>query len=134
MMVLAGCSLGSPAQTLPVHTPTPAQSSPELQADDSSNGLTVHLNVRQTLLLTLGSTYWQVNGSSDPAVLQQLGEPAVSAQPSQRIPGLGLGTVSARFRALTAGSAQVTAQRSTCGEALACRPDQRSFVLTVQVS
>jgi hypothetical protein len=39
----------------------------------------------------------------------------------------------ADFTALTDGKAVITAERSTCGEALRCKPDQMRFAVTVNV-
>ncbi|HEX9034343.1 MAG TPA: hypothetical protein VF834_21060 [Streptosporangiaceae bacterium] len=104
-------------------------------ARDSSNGATVRMRVGGRLELTLSSTYWQVRGSSAPAVLRQDGPARVLPRPGTcpAIPGLGCAPVRVLFTALAPGTAVISASRTTCGEALACRPDQRHFSVTIVV-
>jgi hypothetical protein len=50
------------------------------------------------------------------------------------VPGAGCGSVTQTFIAAAPGQSQVRASRSVCGEALACRPEQQSYTLTVDVA
>lgn len=102
---------------------------------DNANGTTVHANVGQTVELILGSTYWQVSGSSAPNVLRQDGPSIPLARPTScpNIPGLGCVPVSTSFHALTPGTSSITASRTTCGEAMRCAPNQEHFAVTVVV-
>lgn len=82
----------------------------------------------------LHNTYWQVQGSSDPAVLAMVSGPVTSgAGPIACIPGTGCGTVTAVFRATSPGSATMTASRTSCGEALQCVGGAGSFEITIVV-
>ena len=99
------------------------------------NGGTLHVTVGEHLNLILSSTYWQLNGSSAPAVLRQDGGAKVLPRPSScpKLPGLGCTPVRTSFLALAPGTAVITASRTTCGEALACAADQRHFRVTIVV-
>ncbi len=123
----------SPAAGLPAST-TPANGSGTLVVTEPDNGHVLPLRVGHRLELMLASTYWQVDGSSDPNVLRQVGLPAVSPQPTGCVPGQGCGTVIAVFDAVTAGRADVTASRTSCGEALSCTGSLGFYRVTIVVS
>jgi hypothetical protein len=132
-VALAGC--GSGAHPV-ARVSTPATAAP-LQLTASANRTTVHAVVGQTVTVDLGSTYWSTITSSAPAVLQPVegSHPIITSSPSSFCPpGGGCGAVPSSFLAKAAGSAQLTATRHVCGEALACSPDQRSFTVTVDVT
>jgi hypothetical protein len=102
---------------------------------DRANGSTVHACVGQAIELRLGSTYWQDVRTSAPSVLSSTGAPTVvPASPGSCVPGGGCGTVEEAFRARAAGSADLTAHRTTCGEALACQGSEGTFSVHVVVS
>jgi ABC-type phosphate transport system substrate-binding protein len=106
-------------------------------ATEVDNGTTVGLHRGDTLTVTLHSTYWTIDGSSDPAVLVARGPQATQAEPpsSRRcVPGQGCGTVSRSFTAAAGGTADVGASRTSCGEALRCTPEQSTWVLHVVVT
>jgi hypothetical protein len=107
-----------------------------MQVTENENGKTITVSPGTLVMVILQSTYWQFQGSSDPKVLRQLGEPKVAPNTPGtpgRIPGLGTGTVSLQFQAVAPGRADITASRTTCGEALLCPENQRSFKTTVIV-
>jgi hypothetical protein len=100
--------------------------------DRASLRPSVALRVGQRLRVVLGSTYWRF----DPLPANRAVEPAGSATitPDPHcIPGGGCGTVERRYVAVGSGRATITASRTGCGEALACAPARRHFVLTVTV-
>jgi hypothetical protein len=107
-----------------------------VNASDTDNGATVTMRRGGTLKLTLHSTYWTVSGSSDASVLHERGTPVTRPAPRSAhcVPGQGCGTVSATFTAMKAGRADVTASRTTCGEAMLCAPAQARYVLHVVVT
>ena len=109
-----------------------ASCGPPKVVDERANGSTVRLCVGQSLRVELHSTYWQNVASSDPSVLVG-GSTRALAPSSPCIPGAGCGTLVTSFRAAGSGSATVSAHRTTCGEALLCRPNQRSYTVTVTV-
>ena len=82
--------------------------------------------------MRLDSTYWTINGSSDPNVVQQQGDATKSPAPGC-VPGGGCGTTDASFVALTPGQAEITATRLICGEALRCSTSAGSYRLNVKV-
>ena len=112
--------------------PTPAGH--ESVATDSDNGKTISLHVGDRLEVKLASTYWTINESSDPAVLKSSGPLAVSPQPSGCVPGAGCGFAIASFEATADGSADVTATRMSCGEAMRCVGDAGSYRVSVVVT
>ncbi|HEY2704356.1 MAG TPA: hypothetical protein VGL20_11750 [Candidatus Dormibacteraeota bacterium] len=104
-------------------------------AADADNGKTITVRSGGRVTLKLASTYWTVRGSSDPKVLHQLGKTSTQpAKPGACVPGQGCGTVTATFVAMHRGTADVTATRTTCGEAMLCSPAQGSYVIHVVVA
>jgi hypothetical protein len=106
-----------------------------IRVGESENGRTLTLHPGQVLAVKFGSTFWTFKGSSNPRVLAQLG-PAVVAQTQfnkSTCPYGGCGTVTARFRAVRSGTAQVSAIRTSCGEAMGCTGAAGLYHLTVVV-
>jgi hypothetical protein len=135
-LLLAACSVGSVA-TPSASSPgaTPAASASNQQVNEAANGQTVTVTVGSFVTLRLGNTYWQVQASSDPAVLVLASGPTASgAAPSACLPGIGCGTVTAVFHALKPGQATVSASRTTCGEALLCTGSAGAYEVSVVVS
>ena len=109
-------------------------SAPEVvTVSDADNGRTVTLTRREVLKVVLNSTYWQITGSSDSAVLRPRGPAQVNPQPEGCVPGAGCGTVTQSFVAVSSGLAAVTATRSSCGEAEGCLPSAAEWKVTVRV-
>jgi hypothetical protein len=104
-----------------------------VKVDESANDSTVTIVPGDHVEVTLHSTYWQFNPSSDALVLAADGGPQTGPGTNcPKFPGSGCGTVTQKYTALKAGTATVTATRTTCGEAMACSPVQH-FKLTVHV-
>ena len=123
VMCLASCAL--PWQGTP---------SSDIQAGDNQNGTSITMHPGQTLLVTLGSTYWTIQGSSNSLVLAPVGDAVTSPESCSAPPGSGCGTVSQEFRAVTSGASRVTASRVSCGEAMRCVGPAGQYELTVQVA
>lgn len=102
------------------------------RAGDDQNGTSMTLHPGQTLLVTLSSTYWSFQGSSDAQVLAPVGAPVAS--PGSCPPGVGCGTVAQEFRAVGTGTAHVAASRVSCGEAMRCVGASGQYELTVKVT
>jgi hypothetical protein len=102
-------------------------------ADETQNGGTLTLVRGEQLRVVLHSTYWEFAPVSDDRVLRLVAGPTGAAG-GGCVPGGGCGTVTATYQAVATGSATITASRRLCGEALRCRPDQASFILSVVVS
>jgi hypothetical protein len=115
-------------------TTSPATTSPTtLHLDEHANHTAVSVTIGSTLVLTLGSTYWSGFTSSAPGVLATVASPQVS--PGHTCPpGGGCGTVQVVLHAAAPGTAQLTAGRTSCGEARACAPDQRTYTVNVTVT
>lgn len=121
-----------PTRTPP--PPSPASTAASTQLGEPDNGKSIAVTVGSQVTLVLHNTYWQVQGSSDPAVLAVVTGPVTTgAGPIACIPGSGCGTVTAVFRAATPGTATVSASRTSCGEALRCVGGAGSFEITVVV-
>ncbi len=98
----------------------------------SDKGKTVRMSQGGTLIVTLDNTYWQFGAPSNASVVAQIGN--VEHRPSnQGVPGTGAGTVVARFKAVSAGTAKISAHRNSCGEAMGCSEDNGNFSVTVVV-
>jgi hypothetical protein len=102
--------------------------------DEHANGTTVQLCAGQQLSVQLHSTYWQGVASNEPAILHRTAPTSVTPAPTPGFPGVGCGTLITGFQGIAAGTATVSAHRTTCGEALLCRPSQRDFSVTIVVS
>jgi hypothetical protein len=135
LVVSCAAPTAVPTQSAPSLAPSPAPTIPASQTlvDDNANGKSITIQTGARLKLVLHSTYWEIQGSSDPKILIQLGEPRVVADTTVRIPGTGAGTVSVEFQAIAPGNVDITASRTACGEALRCAPDQASFKVTVTI-
>lgn len=110
-------------------------------ANESANGKTLKISKGGALTITLNSTYWTFSPLANAKVLRQIGAPATvgyppgsaSAPAGCRIPGSGCGTVTWKLKAIAAGSVVITANRTSCGEAMRCTPAQSLYRLTVKV-
>jgi hypothetical protein len=113
---------------------TPAASPANVGVGDGDNGHTVMVPVGSTVTLVLTSTYWQVQGSSDPAVLALVTGPTASgAAITACVPGAGCGAVTTVFHALASGRASIAAARTTCGEAMRCTGSAGAYAVTIVV-
>jgi len=137
--LLAGCGLVPTTALSPSTNPavavSPRADGPRtLVVGDADNGHSVSLHAGEHLQVVLSSTYWRVDGSSDTTVLRPTAQPTVSPQIRGCVPGAGCGTVTALFDAVGPGTASVSAQRTGCGEAMACTGRQGSYRVTVVVT
>jgi hypothetical protein len=125
--------LSSPG--VPLHTP-PTNAPRTVVISDQDNGHSVSLRAGERLELQLGSTYWQVDGSSNSGVLRQTAGTSVAVSPQIKgcVPGEGCGTVTALFDAVAPGRADVSAERTTCGEAMSCTGNLGFYRVTVLVT
>jgi len=115
-----------------------------IQIHSTDNGHTVEAHVGQQIHIELGSateagsTYWQFD-PVDAATLQVVSEPSASGATPEAsasiasIPGLGFGVVTMTVEATAAGITRVTAQRTTCGEAMLCPPERAKFAVEIDV-
>jgi hypothetical protein len=130
------CKIADRMWTVAVHVLAPAGA--HADATEANNGTTMALHRGDTLTVTLHSTYWTIEGSSKPTVLVAQGPATTAGEPpsSKRcVPGQGCGTVTESFTAVGDGTADVTASRTTCGEAMRCTtPAQSRWVLHVVVT
>jgi len=142
-LVLAGCaalSTGCAAARIPVTLPPSASSATitvtgsPLLLDEHAKGKTVAVTVGTSVELVLHNSYWNINNSSNPKVLAEIGEPTYLPATSACVPGGGCNPVQATFTAMTPGTAVLSASRTSCGEAMLCAPGQRHFQVTIVVT
>jgi len=101
-----------------------------VRLDSTDNGKRMSVPKGATVVVTLDNLYWHLSPVSSPA----LAHAKVVVHPKKsRIPGMGTGTVVATYHAVAAGRAVVTANRTVCGEAMACSPAQSHFHVTLIV-
>jgi hypothetical protein len=104
--------------------------------DDNSNGQTVTLGRGDHLQVVLHSTYWTFNRPSDPAVISADRAPkyAPGGPNCPKYPGSGCGTVTVRYTARGSGAAVISADRTSCGEAVRCTPAALHWSVKVNVA
>jgi hypothetical protein len=85
------------------------------------------------MTLVLTSTYWTIDPLPDSSVLTLEDGPTTTPQLGHCIAGQGCGTVTATYATVAPGTVALTADRTTCGEALACPVAQRHFRVVVTV-
>ena len=100
---------------------------------DTSCGSSVSAVVGEKFDVSLASTYWGFDATSDPTVVKQDG--ATRTSPSGNcVPGGGCGTATATFDAVAPGQATINASRTSCGEAMGCGTGQDQGICTMTVT
>jgi hypothetical protein len=135
IVTCAGCGTAASRASGPVASSPGAGGPTVIVVRDDANGKAVSTKAGDRIELILSSSYWHVTGSSAPSVLRQDGPAVLLSRPNScpDIPGLGCVPVRTEFTALTDGKAVITAERSSCGEALRCKPDQARFTVIIEV-
>lgn len=113
-----------------------ASSATTVTIGESSNGHVVTVAKGQHLVVALHSTYWTITPLSRRTILAQLGTQKMIAplpSPTHCVPGQGCGSVTMHYAATGAGVVRLSAQRTTCGEAMRCTGTQGSWSVTVRV-
>jgi hypothetical protein len=83
----------------------------------------------------LHSTYWTFNRPSDKAVISADGKPVYGkGQNCPPYPGSGCGTVTVRYTAQRRGAAVISADRTSCGEAVRCTQAALHWEIKVTVA
>jgi hypothetical protein len=139
LLLLGGCgghpnTLGMPTKvSLSTTTPQPSDrpATPPLGAialSEASAGRTFQIHRGDRVVLSLHNTYWHIVLPVG-RILTQTGAQKVAPAPQGTCrPSVGCGIVQATFIASATGSTELTASRTTCGEAMACPPGQGSYV------
>ncbi len=121
---VAGCANGSSGDRTAQTAPIPHQ------LDEHANGSTVDVQLGDSVVVVLHSTYW--NFDSPARVLQPL-----STQPSPghcAVIGSGCGTVTVTYNAAQVGTVTLHAHRDSCGEAIRCSASNADWSVTVRVT
>ncbi len=136
LLAVAGCGsstgAGAGVSVSVITSPTSSASAGAVTVDEKADRTTVQATVGATVRVQLHSSYWSAVGSSAPQLLAPDGSSA-SPSPSCR-PGGGCATVTSTFTARQPGTVQLTADRTSCGEAMPCSPDQQHFAVTVEIT
>lgn len=136
---LVGCSSGpgGPSPSPPPSSPS-ASSAPfgsaarQVVLGERAQGTTVRVATGTLIVVRLHSAYWSTPADSDPQVLTPLGGGTTATGTCP--PGRGCGISSAQFIARRLGTADITAQRDSCGEAMRCSPGTGRYDVTVRVT
>jgi hypothetical protein len=102
--------------------------------DERANHTTVRVAVGSRVEVLLHSSYWMDFASSQSAVLRADGPARVLPATQTCVPGGGCRPVLATFTATGAGTAVLSASRTTCGEALACGLANSRYQVTIVVT
>lgn len=133
LALLAACS-SSPAA--PVHTGTSTGTSTGSAGSTTigfpDKGRTITVAAGSQVVVTLDSTYWNFEPLPS-RTLVVASRPTYRAAGGHPVPGSGAGSVREVLRAVGAGTATITAQRSSCGEAMRCVGGLGTFQVTVVV-
>ncbi|MEP7178417.1 MAG: hypothetical protein ABI775_04975 [Pseudonocardiales bacterium] len=104
-----------------------------MTAGEADKGHTIAVSVGDDVVVVLHSTYWKLAPMTG-AVLQASGPAAVTPASAQScVPGQGCGTVTQTFRAKAGGRTVITADRTSCGEAMRCTGSNGSYRLDIVV-
>jgi hypothetical protein len=106
-----------------------------VQLSEGANQTTVTVARGSTITVVLHSTYWTIDPPGGPVLVAAGPQTYAPGQGcGATVPGSGCGAVTLVVRAAAAGTAVITANRTSCGEALRCTPDQSTWRVTVRVT
>jgi len=132
----ATTSVSPPSSTTVASPPTstPAHAT-AVQLSEGANQTTISVTRGSTITVVLRSTYWTIDPPGGPVLFAAGPQSYAPGQGcGATVPGSGCGTVTLVVRAAAAGTAMLTANRTSCGEALRCTPDQSTWRVTVRVT
>ncbi len=102
--------------------------------NNSDNGKTIPIaNNIARVVVQLSSTFWSFSKPTNTAVVQMNGSTAYDPTPGAP-PGTGEGTSSQSYTVVGPGSVTLSAQASSCGEAVRCVNGAQFFSVTLVVS
>jgi len=109
-----------------------------LQITGSANSKTFKVKSGSIIKVTLNSTFWNFQSSTNLSGIETPTMTAIMPGPTApancQLPGMGCGTVVWKFKAGKAGRANFVASRTSCGEALRCSAKQSKFKVNFQIS
>ena len=116
-----------------------AEAAPKIIAQ-ADTGQIITVVKGSSFSLSLESSYWNLAKIKKTASVSQIGgvastpiPPSPSAPPGCAHPGSGCATLTWKFVAKKLGSTKLVATRESCGEALACTPEEQNFSVTIKV-
>lgn len=117
-----------------------ASASPSRALNENSANKVYSVKVGSHLSLTLHSMYWSLSKEPATSGITEVGSviakpilPGPNAPAGCKLPGIGCGTQTWNFVAKKAGTYQIAATRTSCGEALQCTGSQGSYAVTIRV-
>jgi predicted secreted protein len=106
---------------------------------ESANKSVITVNLGSSFSIVLNSTYWSLKGIKGASV-KEVGSvvaapilPGPAAPVNCRLPGMGCGKLTWRFKAKKAGNSVIQITRDSCGEAMRCSNGQGKFELIIHV-
>lgn len=132
-LALAGCGTATGSGTGAVPPATSSATGIVTVAAEPDNGRTITLAVGDRLTVRLSSTYWKFAPPSGPALTVVGTATTPDNSRTHCMPGQGCGAATADYTAAAPGTSVVTANRTSCGEAMACHGSAGAYRLTVTV-
>src|SRR5258706_10403407 len=133
-VIIVVCAIGIFVNRVKVQNNIINNGTIEKSISDRDNGTTITLKQGTRLKVILHSTYWKFNPIANGEIVKELTEPTYAPDTSERIPGMGTGTVTVEYQVIGGGQTTVSASRTSCGEAMGCVGNQGSFLLHVVVN
>ena len=108
-----------------------------LNISEPANGKSYLVKPGSSILVTLHSTFWNFQSSSNLSGAETPTMTAIMPGPTApkncQLPGMGCGTVVWKFKAGKSGRAQFIATRTSCGEALRCTAKQSKYLVNFRI-
>lgn len=101
---------------------------------ESSNNKTVTLPVGDHLLVQLHSTYWSFAYPVSSALVKISASTVPGGAGCPTFPGSGCGAVSVTFNAKRVAAVQISAHRTSCGEAMLCTGAKGHWTARIRIT
>jgi len=116
--------MASPASAAERHT---------VIVDEHQNHATVTVHQGDRIRLVLHNTYWSIDRAHGHALATRGSQKTAGHIGPGCVPGSGCGTATRTFTARQSGTTRLTADRTSCGEAMRCTAGQGHFSVRIRV-